>query len=214
MIFAALSLPLLVVSYGIHQFEQHEVDQQLEAAPEFDSQMDGEMGFDGEASYDAVVEASNVHGKPEATGEEAVWSYSGATGPNNWGDLHPAFETCKTGKMQSPVDLSDPSSKAEVKEDIAQPMWSNVTLAYLRKIPGRTLKIEIPPRNPNSTHIGRDGKPGYPQKVTYEGKDYRLTGIRFRSPAGHVKNGKKAPFSMQMRHKVKLFDFRLLMDRV
>lgn len=33
------------------------------------------------------------------------FSYEGANGPSYWGDLSPAYSTCKAGKQQSPVDL-------------------------------------------------------------------------------------------------------------
>ena len=43
-----------------------------------------------------------------ATHAGAHWSYSGETGPEHWGDLDPAWETCKTGANQSPIDITDP----------------------------------------------------------------------------------------------------------
>lgn len=214
MIFSALSLPLLVISFGlqnndeqfdgasVEQFDQSNVESFDEAAAEFD-----DHSFDDLAAFDGDEEADEDHaakpkGEVKAAEELASWSYSGANGPSKWGDLHPSWEKCKTGKMQSPVDLSAPSTKAEVKENAFVPMWSNVTLAKMKKIPGRTLVIYIPPRNYNSSHLGRDGKRGYPQKITYEGKDYRLQTIRFRTPAGHAVNGTRAPFAMQMRFSV------------
>ncbi len=41
-----------------------------------------------------------------ALAQEAVhWSYRGATGPQHWGKLSPAFAACATGSEQSPVDI-------------------------------------------------------------------------------------------------------------
>jgi carbonic anhydrase len=34
-----------------------------------------------------------------------AWDYGNARGPSHWGDLDPAFETCKNGHSQSPVDI-------------------------------------------------------------------------------------------------------------
>jgi carbonic anhydrase len=34
------------------------------------------------------------------------WSYSGSEGPTHWGDLSPEFALCKTGHLQSPVDIA------------------------------------------------------------------------------------------------------------
>lgn len=41
-----------------------------------------------------------------------AWSYEGAEGPSDWGNLSPAFQTCSTGKAQSPIDIdfSNPGS--------------------------------------------------------------------------------------------------------
>jgi carbonic anhydrase len=40
------------------------------------------------------------------------WSYDSATGPEHWGDLNPAYSTCKTGRAQSPIDISNPTSES------------------------------------------------------------------------------------------------------
>lgn len=45
-------------------------------------------------------------GEHESHNEQAKWSYSGNTGPANWGELSPEFGTCSQGKNQSPVDIS------------------------------------------------------------------------------------------------------------
>src|SRR5271157_4770116 len=50
----------------------------------------------------AALETADEHGScPE-------WSYSGANGPEHWGDLCPEFAACKTGKEQSPIDITNP----------------------------------------------------------------------------------------------------------
>jgi len=38
---------------------------------------------------------------------EHTWNYSGAQGPDHWGDLKPEFAKCKTGHNQSPIDIRD-----------------------------------------------------------------------------------------------------------
>ena len=47
------------------------------------------------------------------------WSYSGEHGPEHWGDLDPAFATCKTGLRQSPIDITGakPSDLPAMKFD-------------------------------------------------------------------------------------------------
>ncbi|NEV63287.1 carbonic anhydrase family protein [Thiorhodococcus minor] len=45
---------------------------------------------------------------PAAVAEEArpVWSYSGSTGPEHWGELSAAYVACAQGRSQSPVDMA------------------------------------------------------------------------------------------------------------
>jgi carbonic anhydrase len=59
-----------------------------------------------------IVAAFLVPGSPKAqnptpvsTTWRTVWSYEGARGPEHWGDLDPAYATCKDGKEQSPIDI-------------------------------------------------------------------------------------------------------------
>jgi len=50
------------------------------------------------ASHAVPSTAATVHHGPH-------WGYEGAAGPDAWGDLAAEFNLCKTGHMQSPVDL-------------------------------------------------------------------------------------------------------------
>jgi carbonic anhydrase len=47
------------------------------------------------------------------------WSYTGANGPDHWGDLEPDFATCKTGQRQSPINIVDaqPAELAPIQFD-------------------------------------------------------------------------------------------------
>jgi carbonic anhydrase len=40
-----------------------------------------------------------------ATTREPEWSYSGVSGPDQWGDLGGAYEPCARGELQSPIDI-------------------------------------------------------------------------------------------------------------
>lgn len=46
---------------------------------------------------------------PTTPPEHATWSYSGATGPERWGELSPEWSECSRGVQQSPIDLVAPS---------------------------------------------------------------------------------------------------------
>jgi carbonic anhydrase len=51
--------------------------------------------------------ASSVPALAQEHQAEHTWNYSGAQGPDHWGDLNPEFATCKTGHNQSPIDIRD-----------------------------------------------------------------------------------------------------------
>jgi hypothetical protein len=36
------------------------------------------------------------------------WDYDSSEGPDHWGDLKPEFAPCKTGHLQSPIDIRSP----------------------------------------------------------------------------------------------------------
>jgi len=45
-----------------------------------------------------LVAQEHAHAAPH-------WSYAGSTGPKHWGDLESDYSTCKTGTVQSPIDI-------------------------------------------------------------------------------------------------------------
>lgn len=49
--------------------------------------------------------AAAQHASPVQHAAGLHWSYDGQTGPDHWGELSSDFRLCKTGRMQSPVDL-------------------------------------------------------------------------------------------------------------
>ena len=42
---------------------------------------------------------------PLLGGETTHWGYDAESGPAHWGDISPQFNTCSTGKNQSPIDI-------------------------------------------------------------------------------------------------------------
>jgi carbonic anhydrase len=50
------------------------------------------------------VDAAHAQ-KTQNTEKQTEWSYTGASGPEHWGDLSPEYSACNTGKEQSPVDI-------------------------------------------------------------------------------------------------------------
>ena len=50
------------------------------------------------------------HGGGHAEESGAQWNYKGSTGPAQWASLSEAYQTCKTGRQQSPIDIDGPTS--------------------------------------------------------------------------------------------------------
>lgn len=49
---------------------------------------------------------------------DASWGYEGHEGPEFWGDLSPAYELCKTGKEQSPIDFVSGTEKIRKLDEL------------------------------------------------------------------------------------------------
>lgn len=54
----------------------------------------------------ATICATSIPAISLAEPPPPAWSYSGKDSPEHWGDISPVYATCKSGKNQSPVDLS------------------------------------------------------------------------------------------------------------
>ena len=110
-------------------------------------------------------------------GSEAHWSYSGATGPDNWGELSPSWAICGSGHYQSPIDIRDalkaslPPLKADIK---ATPLKFGLD--------GPTFAV---PYQPGSW-------------FTINGARYELQAFHFHHPSEHTVNGKHFPMECHM----------------
>lgn len=78
--------------------------------------------------------------------EEKHWTYSGAEGPEYWGDLNPTYSTCMTGKNQSPVNITKPiaTKLPEVQFNYqagGQEILNNGHTIQVKYAPGSTLTV-------------------------------------------------------------------------
>ncbi|MFZ3218228.1 MAG: carbonic anhydrase family protein [Candidatus Acidiferrales bacterium] len=68
------------------------------------------------------------------------WQYSGAEGPEHWGDLEADYATCKAGQRQSPIDIT-----GAVPQELA-PIQFDYKLSPLKIINnGHTIQINYQP---------------------------------------------------------------------
>lgn len=110
-------------------------------------------------------------------GSEAHWSYSGATGPDKWGELSPSWAICGSGHYQSPIDIRDalkaplPPLKADIK---ATPLTFGLD--------GPTFAV---PYQPGSW-------------LTINGARYELQAFHFHHQSEHTVDGKHYPMECHM----------------
>ncbi|MCG6896748.1 MAG: carbonic anhydrase family protein [Thiocapsa sp.] len=55
----------------------------------------------------AAGAAEEASARDPGAGTEPDWSYSGPLGPEHWGALGTAYQSCATGELQSPIDISE-----------------------------------------------------------------------------------------------------------
>jgi len=122
---------------------------------------------------------SKLHNTTPTHQHETHWGYTGAGGPHAWGELLNEYSTCKTGKYQSPVDISSVT---------IGPM-PNIRLNYksstVRVINnGHTIKVEY---DAGST-------------IQVSAKSYQLLQFHFHSPSEHTIGGKAYPMVAHLVH--------------
>lgn len=107
------------------------------------------------------------------------WSYEGATGPEEWGDLDAAAKVCSTGSQQSPIDIAG-SIKAQ--------------LPPLKIVWGKTVDTII-----NNGHtIQLNAAEG--STLRFGGEPYTLVQFHFHHPSEHLIAGKRSPMEAHFVH--------------
>lgn len=127
----------------------------------------------------AVMGTFVAGGQAFAGGHGAHWGYEGHAGPAHWGDLDKKYITCKTGKKQSPIDISG-ASHAKMK---------NIRFNY------RSSKLAIV-NNGHTIQVNIDKG----SSTTIRGQKYRLLQFHFHGPSEHLVNGKPAPMEAHLVH--------------
>lgn len=113
-------------------------------------------------------------------GREIDWAYSGATGPDAWGQLKPAYRQCMLGKRQSPIDIRD---GVQVHLD---PIQFDYRPTRFRVIDtGRTVQVNLDLGN----------------SITVMGQRYELVQFHFHRPSEERVNGRAYPMSAHLLHK-------------
>jgi carbonic anhydrase len=112
----------------------------------------------------------------------AQWTYAGATGPEHWGELDPAYVLAQTGTRQSPIDIQ----RSRVVSARGAPLETSYQDASLELL--------------NNGHTIEDDYHGG-GTLTVDGHVYRLAQFHFHSPSEHTIDGVHAPLEMHLVHK-------------
>ena len=142
---------------------------------------------DEEEEEEDVASTSDGHGTPAKSAKDAGpgsvhWAYEGKEGPEQWGGLSKDFQVCKSGKMQSPIDLTE--TKAEGAT--IHPISFDYRLTELNVVHnGHTIQVNYAPGS----------------GITVKGKRYELLQLHFHTPSEHAIDGKRAPMEAHFVHK-------------
>ena len=106
-------------------------------------------------------------------GGKTHWRYDGEEGPQHWGDLSPNYTSCKAGKSQSPINISQAR-----KAKLATIKFNYKATPVDIENNGHTIQLNY--AKGSSINVG--------------GKPYALLQFHFHSPSEHHVNGK--PYDM------------------
>lgn len=120
------------------------------------------------------------NGAPHAGSTQSVhWTYSGAGGPEHWGELSPKFGLCSSGRNQSPVNLTAP-----VKANLPPLTMSYGATGDEVLNNGHTVQVNFKPGN----------------VLTVGAHRYELKQFHFHKPSENQINGKLFPMEAHLVH--------------
>ncbi len=134
-----------------------------------------------EAGHHEVQAEAPHHAKAEKVHHGAIhWGYEGHGAPHYWGDLKAEFATCKSGRSQSPIDIS---------------------ATVVTELPAIQVNYSDTPLNiVNNGHaIQANYQSG--SFISVGGKRFNLLQFHFHSPSEHTIGGKAYPMVAHLVHK-------------
>ena len=118
---------------------------------------------------------------PVFADEHLHWGYSGRDGPANWGALGEECATCKTGRLQAPIDI--PLGLAIQNDFPIKPHYKSSSGEIVNN--GHTIQVVL-----------ADGG-----SVNLLGQDYAIAQFHFHTPAEERVSGKRYPLNAHLVHK-------------
>ncbi len=114
-----------------------------------------------------------------AEGDNPDWGYGGASNPTRWDELKPEFESCKLGKAQSPIDISnyEAGESAKIKFN-----YQSSPVEVVDN--GHTIEVVY---QPGST-------------VSIDGEEYELLQFHFHTPSEHTIDNEASAMEVHFVH--------------
>lgn len=148
-----------------------------------------------------LISPIEVSSSDSAGKHDLHWGYTGAAGPQEWGNLSTKFALCQSGKRQSPVDIMD-----EVSADLYSLsfQYQPVSLRVLNN--GHTLQANYNSAAGEATvNIGDNaypikGKAIYNSTMMLGDVPYALLQFHFHTPSEHARQGQRYPMEVHLVH--------------
>lgn len=127
-----------------------------------------------------VPSSGDEHKDNKPSVDHTLWSYTGLTGPEMWGDLKEDYILCKIGKLQSPINLL---WKRPMGEDKIEFNYKETGYNIIDN--GHSIQIQFEPGN----------------HILHNGHKYELVQLHFHAHSEHALSGKFFPLEAHFVHK-------------
>ncbi|GMJ12205.1 alpha carbonic anhydrase 2 [Hibiscus trionum] len=131
--------------------------------------------------YSTSVLAHEVEVEDE---REFDYSESSEKGPRHWGELKKEWHACKTGKLQSPIDMTSDRVEVFQKSEDLQMMYKPAQSIIKNR--GHDISLQWPNKDAGSIKIN--------------GTEYFLQQAHWHSPSEHTINGTRYALELHMVH--------------
>lgn len=111
---------------------------------------------------------------------DRTWSYTGPTGPEHWSELDPAYALCRSGKVQSPINI-DAASPAELPQLNLNYLTSPSTLLH------NGYNLNIKPTSQGWISVGPD--------------IFDFQSVHINTPSEVQIKGRRFPLAMYLEHR-------------
>lgn len=128
----------------------------------------------------ACVAGTMLAAGPAGAADKTHWSYTGEHGPAHWAAVDPAYASCGSGRMQSPIDLAAAAHKAALTVEVD---YKPTPLSVRNN--GHTIQVDYEPGS----------------FITLNGERFELLQFHFHVPSEHARDGQRFPMEVHFVHR-------------